>query len=406
MNGKEINGYRVVVCVTQGTVAPHIMADFSSALEKLGHSVFTADLRALSLETEAREREVFDLINAVGAFKPDFALSYGISGLFPHAIQNIFEALKVPYASLFFDNPMAKAYGEEFEALFRSPLYTMFVWDRYYIRQMKDLGYEAFYLPLAANTDLFKPMPSDPEHAADVAFVGAVAGVSDYAKQRREEGWPDWMTLIAQSVVEMKLAERALPAEEILDRLLGALPVEQAQAAERHLSGRNFIPFWHSIYDQYGDAARDEAVGRLPEARIKLYGTGWEGMRREGVEFKGAADYRTQTPSIYNSAKINLNVTGAQLVCSVNQRVFDVAASGAFLLTDEREDMASLFEIGAEAAVYSDARDMRSKIEYYLARDGERREIARRARERVLADHTYMKRVEKIIETLKEKRLL
>ena len=57
----------------------------------------------------------------------------------------------------------------------------------------------------------------------------------------------------------------------------------------------------------------------------------WLGGRRPGRDL----------PAVYADSKINLNITSAQLETSVNNRVFDVAATGAFLLTDHRADRAA-----------------------------------------------------------------
>jgi spore maturation protein CgeB len=82
-------------------------------------------------------------------------------------------------------------------------------------------------------------------------------------------------------------------------------------------------------------------------------------------------------------------------------RVFDVPASGGFLLTDYMPGLEKMFEIGKEIEVYRTPDELREKVDYYLARPEACREIAHRARERVLRDHTFANRWQSIRAILK-----
>jgi spore maturation protein CgeB len=83
----------------------------------------------------------------------------------------------------------------------------------------------------------------------------------------------------------------------------------------------------------------------------------------------------------------------------LNQRVFDVPAAGAFLLTDYKESLLDLFRED-EVAVFRDPEEAQTKLQYYGQHPEERRAIANRARERVLEEHTFMHRVRTILENL------
>lgn len=83
---------------------------------------------------------------------------------------------------------------------------------------------------------------------------------------------------------------------------------------------------------------------------------------------------------------------------SVNPRTFEIAACGAFQLSDERADLSSLYAPGEEMITYSSPEDFLAKVEYYLRNPEQRSEIALRAMQRTLRDHTYEARLQKMFE--------
>ncbi len=78
-------------------------------------------------------------------------------------------------------------------------------------------------------------------------------------------------------------------------------------------------------------------------------------------------------------------------------RVFEALASGAFLMCDAQKDVISLFEDGKHLVIFRNKSELRDKIAYYLARPEKRRDIAEAGRAEVLAKHTYIRRIERIL---------
>ncbi|WP_102275724.1 CgeB family protein [Cytobacillus massiliigabonensis] len=110
----------------------------------------------------------------------------------------------------------------------------------------------------------------------------------------------------------------------------------------------------------------------------------------------------------YNCAKITLNthrpfnlkhnqnrlgIKGK----SINNRTFDVAACEAFQLIEFKEDLPNHFVEDEEIAVFRSNDELLKKIDYYLQNDSERQSMAAKARNRVLKDHTFEKRLDKLI---------
>jgi hypothetical protein len=83
-------------------------------------------------------------------------------------------------------------------------------------------------------------------------------------------------------------------------------------------------------------------------------------------------------------------------------RVYEAMACGSLMITDDRPQVHALFSDGEEIVTYTSAADLKTKVEYYLAHDGERESIARRGMEAVRQRHTYRARLESIAPILQQ----
>jgi hypothetical protein len=100
-------------------------------------------------------------------------------------------------------------------------------------------------------------------------------------------------------------------------------------------------PYRHEIVHVGGhNARREQFVSQLPEdLPLELYGKWGKHARRNPAlarRVRGRGAWGQALIDLYNTAKVVLNITNwdpARYV-ALNQRVFDVPATGAFLLTD------------------------------------------------------------------------
>jgi len=107
---------------------------------------------------------------------------------------------------------------------------------------------------------------------------------------------------------------------------------------------------------------------------------------------------------IFNASEINLNLHSSQERDSVdpsgdfvNPRVFELAACGAFQLSDERKLLPGLFEVGKEIITFKNENEIKELISYYLANPQERERVTAAARKKVLAEHCYKHRIQEIL---------
>jgi spore maturation protein CgeB len=108
-------------------------------------------------------------------------------------------------------------------------------------------------------------------------------------------------------------------------------------------------------------------------------------------------------PRAISAARINLNVTRrshATVFASSACRPFELAAAGAAIVSNPVEGMERWFEPGRELLVVHDADEALNAYRELLADPGLAEELGRRARERVLDEHTYAHRARQVLELL------
>ncbi|MBF0449811.1 MAG: glycosyltransferase [Candidatus Magnetomorum sp.] len=84
-----------------------------------------------------------------------------------------------------------------------------------------------------------------------------------------------------------------------------------------------------------------------------------------------------------------------------NMRLYEATGCGALLITDYKDNLNDLFEIGKEVIAYRSPEECVDLIDYYLNHPQEAERIARAGQEKTLRDHTYVNRMAQISEILK-----
>jgi spore maturation protein CgeB len=80
-----------------------------------------------------------------------------------------------------------------------------------------------------------------------------------------------------------------------------------------------------------------------------------------------------------------------------NMRLFEATGAGAFLLTDFKDNLDTLFAPDREVAVWRSTDDCLNAIDRYLGDDRSREEIARAGQARTMVQHTYRHRTTEIL---------
>lgn len=139
---------------------------------------------------------------------------------------------------------------------------------------------------------------------------------------------------------------------------------------------------------------------------FKIWGSEWDLNSPLGkcIQKGGERIDTDEIVKVFNASRININLHSSTyheginpLGDFVNPRTFEIAACGGFQLIDYRSELMHLFKIGEEMVCFKDMDDLRLKIKHYLNNSDERYEIAEKARERVIRDHTYEQRMQEML---------
>ena len=371
-----------------------LMGELAEACRRLGIAH-----RMLTLPSDELSSDIFvkDLLQAVLEFKPDCVLTLNHLGVDREGIlTDLLEQLQLPLASWFVDNPhlILHLYSK-----LVSPWTTLFTWDADNISTLKDMGFaHVFHLPLGTDPQRFHPKAPGGQAAwkAPVSFVGnsmlhKVAG---------------------------RLRSARLPKALLTDfrRISAGFDASHERSVPAYLHSEH--PELFAVYESLSDneqklaceaAITWEATGQyrlrcvtqtLPFDPLIVGDSGWRALFRHAEKMPrlhGELNYYSELPAFYPLSDINFNCTSKQMKGAVNQRIFDVPATGAFVLTDWREQMDQLFEPHKEIVFYREPEEAPDLLRYYLAHPAERQRVITAARRRVLAEHSWEHRLQSLL---------
>ncbi len=137
---------------------------------------------------------------------------------------------------------------------------------------------------------------------------------------------------------------------------------------------------------------------------IQFYGYGAKKLKRKSPiisrhhgEVWGLDMYRALARSrITVNRHINVAENNAN-----NMRLYEATGVGSLLITDRKDNLSELFDIGKEVLEYSNPQEAVALIRYYLAHPEEGNDIARAGQRRTLKDHTYKNRMIELVNILR-----
>jgi hypothetical protein len=83
-----------------------------------------------------------------------------------------------------------------------------------------------------------------------------------------------------------------------------------------------------------------------------------------------------------------------------NMRLYEATGVGSLLITDRKDNLGEIFEIGKEVVTYGSQEEAARLVRYYLANPDEARAIAQAGQARTLREHTYERRMQELVPIL------
>ena len=166
----------------------------------------------------------------------------------------------------------------------------------------------------------------------------------------------------------------------------------------QHAALRSDIAFIGTLLPSHLYGERVRALATLHDFDLGIWST--HDVPPELHPFLRGAALGESMMQALSAAKLTVNPHGQFMRYGGNMRLFEAAGAGTLQLTDDdRAGVHKWFTPGENILTFRDEADLRDKIAYFLAHDDEREDMARRAREHVLAQHRYDQRVD-VLETL------
>lgn len=169
------------------------------------------------------------------------------------------------------------------------------------------------------------------------------------------------------------------------------------------------VYFYHFIssLNKLSSAFRGDIFGNIKNHEIEIIGGDLSYGRISdpllkfdvpNIKYHSATNNYADTKLIYNKTKISLNVSSLQFDNALNPRVFDVFASGGFLITDRLPDLAEVLTDSNEIS-FNSVEELQFKLDYFSQKENNKKyiDLKEHFKKQVDAKHTYDNLIELII---------
>jgi len=146
-----------------------------------------------------------------------------------------------------------------------------------------------------------------------------------------------------------------------------------------------------------GRFLRSEIVDSIlaSDIQIDLFGNYWEGYEN----WHGYLTSFHDMIDVFDTSKICLNLSNPWhhgTMPQIKGRHFEIPQTGRLQVCTPADDLESYFEDGKEIVIAKTPAELIEKLQYYLDNEEERETIAKAGRDRMLADHQWYHRFERI----------
>ena len=375
-------------------------------MEQMGHNYKLMEADVIVRESDDNFGSLFD--KKMESEKYDCVFTFNYSSI----ISNCVEKYNIPYISFVYDSPMY--------CLFTKSIYNKcnycFIFDGQLCEQLINMGAShIYYMPLPVNVSrldkmdtLLKMEDEDVKElvklcSAQIAFVGSMYNEKESQKQYDELNLTPYLRgyLDAIMAAQIKVYGYNFIADCIDDNFIQTFLKYNPQI---YNTSTGFKPDYKNIIAlQYISvkAAEQERIRTLKYMsdlfNVDIY-TRSDTSHMPNANNKGFAKSHEEMPLIFNQSKINLNITAKSIRSGLSQRIFDVLASGGFLITNYQSEIPEIFEDGKDLVMYSDMNQLKDLCSYYLEHEEERVSIAQNGFNKVKELHNYDIRMFQIIE--------
>ena len=333
---------------------------------------------------------------------PDIVFSFNY---FP-IVSNVCKQENIRYISWIYDSPYVMLYS--YTAI--HPCNTIYVFDKEVYLEFHKAGISTVhYLPMAANVErLDALMPGRTDDNSnnidnrnflyDISFIGSLytekhnffermTGLSDHTK-----GYLDALMAAQMNVQGYNFIQETL--SPIIGDLYHALPMEPNPDG---VETKEYLYAQYVINRKITGLERYALIQTIAGKHSFDLFTHDRNFQLPGLTNHGSVDNYREMPLVFKQSRINLNISLRSIKSGIPQRAFDIMGSGGFLLSNYQSDFFDYFIPGEDFDFYESKADLLHKIDYYLANEAARLQIARNGHDKIAAAHTYRHRVREML---------
>jgi hypothetical protein len=151
---------------------------------------------------------------------------------------------------------------------------------------------------------------------------------------------------------------------------------------------------------------RIKLLGKIAGSHsLDIWGYGADVLDSESVLLRShhGEVWALEMYNILHNARITLNhhidVAGR---FANNMRLYEATGVGTLLITDYKDNLHTLFELGTEVVAYNSTEECVELISYYLTKEDERNRIVEAGQRRTLKEHTYYHRMQEFVEIVRK----
>ena len=282
-----------------------------------------------------------------------------------------------------------------------------FAHDLQTVHHLANQGIRASHLLLAAPANRRTPT-ADPArltpYRCDVSFVGS----SMIDEMSALDRW-----LVVQGGDALSAA-----AMDWSKRLLGLVGADPAFCGMNSVGGVDALPDFLRDTSMRG-ADQDELISLLDGVLSALYRQRGIGVLRDfggtssvwgdpgwtdiHPHYRGGADHGDELTLIYCASGINLDIPRLYQRQTITMRIFDILASGGFVLAERSAALEAAFEEDRHLAYYDTQDALNDVIARWMNAPLARETIAKAGRQEVLEKHQIRHRIETILSSVQER---
>lgn len=366
--------------------------DMSESLVRLGYEVVCCHIPFLDYEEDEKFTEAIEKIFLENNCNCFFSFDF-----FP-LIAKSAEHLKRIYISWVYDTPHLTVFSPSVQSAY----VRLFVFDKNQYEKLKERKATGlFHMPLAVNIyrldKLLETEENKISYKNEVSFVGSLYEDNLY---RKVKYIPEYVKGYLEGII---CAQQKVYGYNFVEELLtGNVEQELQKYIIMELDKSYGVPMAH-LYANMVNAEitardREELLDAASDiGKVTLYsGSKISGDKK--IEENGIIDYENEMPQVFQSSKINLNITLRSITSGIPLRALDIMGAGGFLVSNYQPELAEYFVDGEELVLFESAEDLCWKLEYYLKHEDERKKIAKCGYEKVKEKFSYDIQIEKIIQ--------